>query len=277
MISQQNVRNFSSVLCMLALLFVGERAMAQADQSSPKAGTAVAGEPAAPAASSGDSQPLPPEKQPPSRPDVEYSGQLLKIDAFNSTLADILTKIAELTGADIDVPASARGERMVADLGPGPPRQILTSLLTDTDFDFVITSSKGDPQSILTVLLTPRGHNNGSARDTVVAERPSPYFRRMPAERMRAAENAPDGQTEEEDSTSSGSESASADATSTEVPEEPSATAAASPAPESPAPARAADASAGQQTAQQSMNQQLLQMYKQREQQIQEQRTVVRP
>ncbi len=278
MFSQQNVRNIGSVLCILVLLFVGNRAMAQADQNSPKVEAGATSEPAAPAAS--DTTPLPPEKLPPVSPSVVYTGELLRIDAFNSTLADILTKIATITGAEIDVPAGARGERMVADLGPGPPRQILTSLLTDTDFDFVIISSKDDPQSILTVLLTPRGHNNGSARDTMLAERPAPNFRGIARpQTMPVLENSTDSQPAD-DSGTSVSDSASAESAPTAPPADSSA----------PAPAAAAtlatssatsgstfgsDASAGQ-TGQQNMNQRLLQMYKQREQQVQEQRTAAR-
>lgn len=282
MFSRQNVRNLGSVLCMLVLLFVGDRAMAQADQNSANAEATATAESTEPAAAPADSKPLPPEKLPPSSPQVQYTDQLLKIDAFNSTLADILAKVAALTGADIDVPAGARGERMVADLGPGPPRQILTSLLTDTDFDFVIISSKGDPQSILTVLLTPRGHNNGSARDTVLAERPAPNFRGiMRQQSMPVAESSADSQPAD-DSANSGSDGASADAAaSAGAPSDsPVAAASLSGAPDTgaagaPAPARVPDSSSGQ--GMQNMNQQLLQMYKQREQQIQEQRTSGRP
>jgi hypothetical protein len=204
---------------------------------------------------------------------VQYSDQLLRINAFNSTLADILAKIAALTGANIEIPAGARSERMVADLGPGPPRQIITALLTDTDFDFVVTSSNGDPESILTVLLTPRDHSNGSAGRTVLADRPAPNFRGMQPERMRAGANSADGQAAD-DSSSAASESTSAEAAPVEAPADSSAAAAA--LPDNAGAGRIPDASSGQ-TVQQSMNQQLLQLYKQREQQIQEQRTPAHP
>ena len=135
MFSQRNVRNFGAILCMLLLMFVGKRAVAQQEQDSPKTETGVAAD-ATQTAATADSTPLPPEKLPPASPSVEYSDQLLKIGAFNSTLADILAKVAALTGADIEVPPNARAERMVVDLGPGPPRQVLTSLLADASACF---------------------------------------------------------------------------------------------------------------------------------------------
>jgi hypothetical protein len=94
---------------------------------------------------------------PASPPQVSYNDGQLTIVAIDSTLADILAAVRERTGADIDIPAGAASrERMAAQLGPGPPREILAALLSWSQFDYIISGSAADPKGIHTVLLTPR-------------------------------------------------------------------------------------------------------------------------
>jgi hypothetical protein len=99
--------------------------------------------------------------EPPARPAVPpkitYVGGQLRIDALGSTLATVLTQVAALTGVKIEIPAGADNERMpVVELGPGPARQILASLLSDSNFDYLIQASDADPEKIQSVLLMPR-------------------------------------------------------------------------------------------------------------------------
>jgi hypothetical protein len=125
--------------CSLALLLFASVAGAQT--TTPEAPAAAAESPARPAV---------PAK-------ITYVGGQLRIDALGSTLADVLTQVAALTGAKIDVPAGAASERMpVVELGPGPARQILASLLSDSNFDYLIQASDADPEKIQSVLLMPR-------------------------------------------------------------------------------------------------------------------------
>ncbi|PYY16043.1 MAG: hypothetical protein DMG60_16080, partial [Acidobacteria bacterium] len=56
----------------------------------------------------------------------------------------------------MDVPESAAKQRLFASLGPGPVRQVLASLLSSTDFNYLIQSSDSDPQKVRTVLLMAR-------------------------------------------------------------------------------------------------------------------------
>ena len=93
---------------------------------------------------------------PPGVPLVSWDGSQLTITADNSTLADILVAIRTRTGAEIDVPANASRERIAARLGPGPAREIIATLLSWTDFDYIIQASDNDPAGIQSVLLTPR-------------------------------------------------------------------------------------------------------------------------
>jgi hypothetical protein len=105
-----------------------------------------------------------PEQMPPGVPQVSWDGNELTITADNSTLADILVAIRTRTGADIDVPPNASRERIAARLGPGPAREVIATLLSWTDFDYIIQASDSDPAGIHSVLLTPR-----SKSDTAVA------------------------------------------------------------------------------------------------------------
>ncbi|MDR3733917.1 MAG: hypothetical protein P4L10_00095 [Acidobacteriaceae bacterium] len=51
------------------------------------------------------------------------------------------------------MPDGAANSRVFDKLGPGPVREVLSSLLSSTGFDFVIGSSESDPEKIETVLL----------------------------------------------------------------------------------------------------------------------------
>jgi len=107
--------------------------------------------------------PLTPEQRPPERPQVSWDGKLLTITSGNSTLSDILTEVRNLTGADIDIPPNASKVRIASELGPGPAREVLSTLLSWTDFDYVIQASDGDAAGIHSVLLTAREKTDGSA------------------------------------------------------------------------------------------------------------------
>src|ERR1035441_7363778 len=104
------------------------------------------------------------EKRPAVPAKISYVDGQLRIDAFDVTLADVLTKVAALTGVIIDLPAGARNERMpVVELGPGTARQVLAELLSDSTFDFLIQSSSADPDKLQSVLLMPRDKKGGGA------------------------------------------------------------------------------------------------------------------
>jgi hypothetical protein len=89
---------------------------------------------------------------------ISYSDGELRINATNTNLAEVLGKIAALTGVTIEIPPGAGSEHMqVVELGPGPARQIVASLLSESNFDYLIQSSDNDPERIQSVLLMPRG------------------------------------------------------------------------------------------------------------------------
>jgi hypothetical protein len=96
---------------------------------------------------------LTPEEMPPTVPKVSYVGGQLTIVSTNSTLGQILSAVRASTGADIDIPANLSDERVAAQVGPGPARQVLATLLSGTEFNFVIRAVDGNPQAIQSIVL----------------------------------------------------------------------------------------------------------------------------
>jgi hypothetical protein len=121
--------------------------------------------PALPAYTPAPLQPLPLEQVPTVAPRVHFADGELSIVAHNSTLSDVLKEVREQTGAELDIPPSAN-ERVVADLGPGPAREVLANLLNGTHFNYVMVGSRTDPNAIQSIVLTPR---TGGPDTTVAA------------------------------------------------------------------------------------------------------------
>ena len=81
---------------------------------------------------------------------------LLMIDAHNATLSQVLRAVQQQTGASMEVPAGANSERVVAQIGPGQPRDVINTLLNGSKFDYVILGVLGSPGAVQKVILTPR-------------------------------------------------------------------------------------------------------------------------
>ena len=75
--------------------------------------------------------------------------------AHNSTLGDVLKAVRQQTGAELDIPPNA-SERVVADLGPGPARDVIAQLLNGTHFNYVMVGSATDPTAVQSIVLTPK-------------------------------------------------------------------------------------------------------------------------
>jgi hypothetical protein len=114
-------------------------------------------------------------------PVIEWDGKLLTIDAENSSLADIMLGIRSRTGASIDMPGSTNRERIAVHLGPAPIREVLSSLLYGTDFNYVIQSSEDDDSALGKVILIPRDADSSQGQDIVADDgQPKPKMRLMP-------------------------------------------------------------------------------------------------
>jgi hypothetical protein len=100
---------------------------------------------------------------PPKAPKVTCDGNQLTITADNSTLGAVLAAVHSCTGVQIDIPESEAGKRVFENLGPGPAREVLESLLNGMDLNFAIGSSATDPQKVDSVLLLLRSTETSTA------------------------------------------------------------------------------------------------------------------
>ncbi len=100
-------------------------------------------------------------EMPPSPPQVSFQGGQLTISAQNSTLGDILKSVRAQTNATIDLPGNA-SERVVGRFGPGPARDVLTSLLNGSHFNYLLLGSPTDPNALDRVILMAK---SGAAAD----------------------------------------------------------------------------------------------------------------
>ena len=83
-------------------------------------------------------------------------GGLLTVAAENSTLADILKAIGNVTHATLEG-TQPNAERVFGQFGPGAPRQVLNSILNGTRYDFILVGAVDDPGSVERIMLSPHG------------------------------------------------------------------------------------------------------------------------
>jgi len=114
-----------------------------------------------------------PAQSPPNPARVTMQNGLLTIDANNATLADVLTGVRRETKAAIDLPAGASGERVVANLGPGTPQNVLTALLNGSRFDYIILGSQDQPDAVQRVILRAKSGPEPTPGTLATAQRPN--------------------------------------------------------------------------------------------------------
>jgi hypothetical protein len=68
-------------------------------------------------------------------------------------LAQVLFEVQQKTQAEIAIPSGAEQEKVIADLGPAPARDVLSALLNGSSYNFVFV---GDELSLERVILTRR-------------------------------------------------------------------------------------------------------------------------
>jgi hypothetical protein len=102
---------------------------------------------------------------------VTYHDGQLKIDAENTTLAEVLKLVGKKMGAVIDVPPGSGEERIVEHVGPGHPNDVLTQLLNGSHFNFIIVNSPLHPNEPAEVLLSMQGTDTSTP---VAAPAPAP-------------------------------------------------------------------------------------------------------
>ena len=99
--------------------------------------------------------PLP--NKPASRFDVQFQNGKLTIRAEKASLAEVLSEVRNRTGAEITIPPGAEQDQVIANFGPGAPRDVLTALLNGSRFNFILVGSERDTTQLKSVILTARG------------------------------------------------------------------------------------------------------------------------
>ena len=87
---------------------------------------------------------------------VRFDRGLLTISATNATLADVLYQVHVTTGANVPIPSGAAEEKVVIQAGPGAAKDVIAALLNGSRFNYVLQGTAQDPQSVGTLLLTPK-------------------------------------------------------------------------------------------------------------------------
>jgi len=88
---------------------------------------------------------------------VTFANRMLAIHAHKATLAQVLYEVQRQTQAEIAIPAGAEQEEVAADLGPAPARQVLSTLLNGSPYNFIFV---GNEDSLERVILTRRDPGN---------------------------------------------------------------------------------------------------------------------
>jgi len=148
-------------LCVSNSLVFAQGATCAGDGEQPSQGAAIAcvtGAGVQVKAADGQAQvagiiPLTPEQMPANPPIVTFVNGKLSITAKNATLSSILRVVGEKTGAVIDAPEDA-DERVVSQLGPGPAREVIASLLNGSHFNYLMIGNETDASAVARVILT---------------------------------------------------------------------------------------------------------------------------
>jgi len=267
-----------TLICLLSTSIFSLIARAQAT-----APTNASADPAAPVVAAKTAA----EEIPLSPPEVIYEDGQLSINASNSTLGDILAAVRKVMGADIDMPPKASRERMAAKLGPGPAREVISSLLSWTDYNYLIQASDSDPDGVQSILLTARTKSPNANPTRAARVQASGAWAPQPRASARTKEDAAsDSSDDDQAAASPGPQSATAAEQVAQGSSQPAATPAVASASASAPPATADSQEAPAEIAQSSKSEtgdnqapksserimQLQSLYEQRRQMIQEAR-----
>jgi hypothetical protein len=144
----------------------------------------------APIASPTPMQPMSPADMPPAPPQVTFRNGLLTVNAVNSTLASLLTAIRNKTGIEFEGAELASQDRVAISMGPATEGEVLASILSGSNLDYVVMGRPDSPTIVQKVLLTRRSRPGAAT----VANGQPPAANKPPQEGEEEAvdENATD-------------------------------------------------------------------------------------
>jgi hypothetical protein len=125
--------------------------------------------------------PIWPANQPPNQAKVSWDGRGLEIEAFNSSLNQILHEVAADTGAKLE--GLTQDQRVFGSYGPGPEISVLSKLLEGSGYN-VLMIGNGDTDVPLEIVLSARSpanrrtaannQNRSNSQDDEAGKRPEP-------------------------------------------------------------------------------------------------------
>jgi hypothetical protein len=144
----------------------------------------------APIASPTPMQPMSPADMPPAPPQVTFRNGLLTVNAVNSTLASLLTAIRNKTGIEFEGAELASQDRVAISMGPATEGEVLASILSGSNLDYVVMGRPDSPTIVQKVLLTRR--TRPGAATVANGQQPTANQAPQEAEEEAVDENATD-------------------------------------------------------------------------------------
>ena len=87
-------------------------------------------------------------------PPVTYLNGKLAICAQGTTLKELLRAVSFATGAVVEFPHDRAGEHISANIGPGPVRDVLATLLNGSGLNYVMLGPQNNPSALQRLILT---------------------------------------------------------------------------------------------------------------------------
>jgi len=115
---------------------------------------------------------------------VDYSRGELTVVSERATLGQVLKLVAAKTGGMIDVAPELQNEPVVARLGPGPVREVLTGLLDSPKIDYIIMGAGDGPGGLERIIVRTRQSFGRTTMAAVHPAQPQP----QPEEATKVAE-----------------------------------------------------------------------------------------
>ena len=124
---------------------------------------------------------------------VDYSHGQLTVVSERATLGQVLKLVAAKTGGVVDVAPELQNEPVIARLGPGPVREVLTELLDSPKVDYIVMGAGDDHSGLERIVVRTRQSFGRTAMATVHPAQPQP----QPQEEAKADETGhlPNGLT----------------------------------------------------------------------------------
>ena len=124
---------------------------------------------------------------------VDYTRGQLTVVSERATLGQVLKLVAAKTGGMIDVAPELQNEPVMARLGPGPVREVLTGLLDSPKIDYIIMGTGDGPSGLDRIVVRMRQSFGRTAMAAIHPAQPQP----QPAEEAKADETGhlPNGLT----------------------------------------------------------------------------------